>query len=587
MRGSKLSQNYIPQKIIQTKPFITVSAKGISNGLSDTFNDGADFGPDTLLNATSPSQYGPPFSNTSGIQEAIDYVSGLGGGKVYLKRGTYTVNTTIVVPSNIELAGEGRFVTVIEPSPTFAPIAYLSSINRNTLIYISNSSTTNVAVQNTSIHDLEINIPLSEMSNISGIYSNTQWQYVEIYNMYMINASCWNENMGPDSHNVAIRNFITINSDGSVIFYLNGTATGYTYHDILVENIFNYINQPVTDDRVAIIGNSPGLNGTSNYNQVHNIIVRNIFVYVSPSVTSGTVNGVKIDTGINTLITDILIDGVTYYGNASGGVSGNPVVAYINLSYGQYDRLIIRNIFALDTNGIYLQHAAGNIPGYNTSWTLIEGVEMYNVQGDAGIAIVTTTVPQAFDYILIKDFIIALGSATNSTNGTPVGVMLAGEAAGQGAYRVDVKDGMVINGYAAISNNVYNGGGFQSPPFSYTYVNVEDVHAQSTYTWWSMANAPGTSLVRIKPTLDNIPSVSTPTVPASGSALQNTNPYTVEVYLSGGSATKVQVTRGGTTYTVWSSSTASAIPPLTIRLDPGDSITLTYTTAPTWTWVPA
>jgi len=582
-----MSQNYIPQLVFRGKPYITVSAKGISNGLSDTLNDGADFGPDTLLNATAPNQYGPPYTQTAGIQEAINYVYGQGGGKVYIKAGTYTVNTTIVVPSNIELVGEGRFVTVIEPSPTFAPIAYLSMINRNALIYISNSSTTNAAVQNISIHDLEINIPLSEMSNISGIYSNTQWQYVEIYNMYMINASCWNENMGPDSHNVVIRNFITINSDGSVVFYLNGTATGQTYHDILIENIFNYINQPVTDDRVAFIGNSPGLNGTSNYNQVHNIIVRNIFVYVSPTVTSGLVNGVKVDTGINTLMTDILIDGVTYYGNASGGVSGSPVVAYINLSYGQYDRLIIRNIFALNTNGIYLQHAVGNIPGYNTSWTIIEGVEMYDVQGNAGIAIATVTVPQLFDYILIKNFIIELASAINTTNGTPVGIMLAGGAQAQGAYRVDVKDGMVINGYAAISNNVAAGGGIQSTPYSYNYVNVEDVHAQSTYTWWSIDNAPGTSLVRIRLTLDNIPSISTPTVPASGSALQNTNPYTVEVYLSGGLATQVQVTRGGTTYTVWSSSTAIAIPPLTIRLDPGDSITLTYTTAPTWTWVPA
>ena len=580
-----MSQNYIPQLVFRGKPYITVSPRGISNGLSDTLNDGADFGPDTLLGATSPSQYGPPFSNTSGIQEAIDYVTTLGGGKVYLKRGTYNVNTTVVVPSNIELAGEGRFLTAIEPSSTFAPNAYLSSISRNALIWLSSSQTTDATVLNTSIHDLEINIPLSEMGTINGIYSHVNWQFVEIYNMYMVNASCGNEAMAPDSHDITIRNFITINSSGPVYFYLNASNTGQTYHDILVENIFNYINQPVTDDRVAIIGNSPGLNGTSNYNQVHNIIVRNIFVYVSPSVTSGTVNGVKIDTGINTLITDILIDGVTYYGNASGGVSGNPVVAYINLSYGQYDRLIIRNIFALNTNDIYIQHAAGNIPGYNTSWMLIEGVEMYNVQGDAGIAIVTTTVPQAFDYILIKDFIIALGSATNSTNGTPVGVMLAGGAAGQGAYRVDVKDGMVINGYAAISNNVYNGGGFQSPPFSYTYVNVEDVHAQST--GYSLANVPGTSLVRIKPTLDNIPSISTPTVPASGTALQNTNPYTVEVYLSGGSATEVQVTRGGSTYTVWSSSTATAIPPLTIRLDPGNSITLTYTTAPTWTWVPA
>jgi len=83
------------------------------------------------------------------------------------------------------------------------------------------------------------------------------------------------------------------------------------------------------------------------------------------------------------------------------------------------------------------------------------------------------------------------------------------------------------------------------------------------------------------------PGVSTPAVPASGTAQSNTYPYPVEVYVSGGSATAVQVTRGGLTYTVWSSSTATAIPPLLVRLEPGDSIILTYSTAPSWTWLPA
>ena len=83
------------------------------------------------------------------------------------------------------------------------------------------------------------------------------------------------------------------------------------------------------------------------------------------------------------------------------------------------------------------------------------------------------------------------------------------------------------------------------------------------------------------------PSVSTPAVPSSGTAQQNTYPYSIEVYISGGSATAVQVTRQGSTYTVWSSSSATAIPPLLVRLEPGDSITITYSTAPSWTWVPA
>jgi len=83
------------------------------------------------------------------------------------------------------------------------------------------------------------------------------------------------------------------------------------------------------------------------------------------------------------------------------------------------------------------------------------------------------------------------------------------------------------------------------------------------------------------------PSTTTPAVPASGTAQSNTYPYPVEVYVSGGSATAVQVTRGGSTYTVWSSSTATTIPPLLIRLEPGDSIIITYSTAPSWSWLPA
>ena len=39
---------------------ITVSPKGIANDLSTIPNDGTDFWPDTMLNVTSPAQYGPP-----------------------------------------------------------------------------------------------------------------------------------------------------------------------------------------------------------------------------------------------------------------------------------------------------------------------------------------------------------------------------------------------------------------------------------------------------------------------------------------------------------------------------------------------
>ena len=82
-----------------------------------------------------------------------------------------------------------------------------------------------------------------------------------------------------------------------------------------------------------------------------------------------------------------------------------------------------------------------------------------------------------------------------------------------------------------------------------------------------------------------LPAISTPSVPASGTAQSNSNPYPVKVYVNGGAITEIQITIGSNTYTVYSNSTASAVYE-GFTLPAGASITLTYTTAPTWSWVP-
>jgi len=86
----------IPFRLVKGKPSVVVSAKGMSNGLSDIYNDGADFGPDTMLGATAPDQYGPPYTNTSGIQEAINYVFNQGGGEIVLGEGVFEMDADYV-----------------------------------------------------------------------------------------------------------------------------------------------------------------------------------------------------------------------------------------------------------------------------------------------------------------------------------------------------------------------------------------------------------------------------------------------------------------------------------------------------------
>ena len=80
--------------------------------------------------------------------------------------------------------------------------------------------------------------------------------------------------------------------------------------------------------------------------------------------------------------------------------------------------------------------------------------------------------------------------------------------------------------------------------------------------------------------------LTTPAVPASGTAQENTNPYPVDVYINGGTVTEIQITKNGTAYTAFSNSTGVAFSGQHFPLNPLDSITVTYSTAPTWEWVP-
>lgn len=54
------------------------------------------------------------FGDASDIQSAIDYVSGLGGGTVFIKSGTYLMTADIVIPSNITLEGEDNDSVIID-----------------------------------------------------------------------------------------------------------------------------------------------------------------------------------------------------------------------------------------------------------------------------------------------------------------------------------------------------------------------------------------------------------------------------------------------------------------------------------------
>ena len=75
---------------------VHVTSKGIINGLSVLPNDGTGwFGPDTTEGATAPGQYGSPYTQSTGTQEALTRVNMNGGGEIYVQKGFYPISVPL------------------------------------------------------------------------------------------------------------------------------------------------------------------------------------------------------------------------------------------------------------------------------------------------------------------------------------------------------------------------------------------------------------------------------------------------------------------------------------------------------------
>lgn len=91
---------------IHGRPSITVSPKGLTLGTSEYLNDGADFGPDSVVGG-SPGETGTPKSSTGGWAEAIAYAS---AGSRLVSSGAGTVDwggtvLTVKKPLHIDMTG--------------------------------------------------------------------------------------------------------------------------------------------------------------------------------------------------------------------------------------------------------------------------------------------------------------------------------------------------------------------------------------------------------------------------------------------------------------------------------------------------
>ena len=144
---------------------IIVSSKGVANGLSEDFNDGWDFGPDSYdPNSTAKI----PYTQSDGVGDALQYA----------------INNPIMYSSDVggywipEVHLTGGYFTISNPIVLNVPYRIMNL----TLKGIDSMSPYIGCVFNTTLSDeypYAININSSDVTNITDI--NIQWEHFQVY----------------------------------------------------------------------------------------------------------------------------------------------------------------------------------------------------------------------------------------------------------------------------------------------------------------------------------------------------------------------------------------------------------------------
>ena len=177
-------------------PGITVSSKGIANGLSTEYNDGYDFGPDSYNPSVTS---GVPLTQTSGIQEAVNYAEATAesGNKplvMFAGDGSipFSINSEIQITttSGITLKCGARMGISIVPSSSFSD-SYLFNLSNASITfenitfqngtskigYLENTNATNGFDYH--FHNCYFGASPFNMVNFNNEASNSRYEFID------------------------------------------------------------------------------------------------------------------------------------------------------------------------------------------------------------------------------------------------------------------------------------------------------------------------------------------------------------------------------------------------------------------------
>ena len=378
---------------LQGKPNIEVSSKGIVNGLSNIPNDGVDFGPDTTSGATALGQYGGTYTETTGIQEAVNYIStfyqvtlGSTMPVLHLLNQHYYLSTDVVFPAVVKaqittwsIVGEGRFNTDItldsgcEYGLNFSGLQPYEGSGANitlqglTIRVVGSSITSHVNAQlpsgsgNNEFSAYDIQIAGSSTYGIA--ISNVQLVTCDLFdNADILSSAGWMTFGG------VIETITLLRQSAFSAIFVNCTSLNYFRFNSIFSDVAIIFNDPV--QTVEIEGenhNQITYQGAAN---VKFIRLRN-YTYINASVSSPF----YVNTGYQPIVE---VDGfyynipsgtVPFYELGSGGV--NPVMSSV------------KNVFNIGTGTITMPPTSITLPANPPiSGTVYQNTNPYDIEID-------------------------------------------------------------------------------------------------------------------------------------------------------------------------------------------------------------
>ena len=373
---------YVAYKEKVKVPNVIVSAKGVANGLSEEYNDGWDFGPDSYNPSVTS---GVPLTQTSGIQEAINYVTTQGVGKIMLK-GQFDISNAPLIedPNN-----PGQYCQL------YLPYVELNNVNSGGLsIGIDSVGTSNIPFYISQA----IKTPLNATYILSN-YSGTENMTV----FYQMHGPS-DVRGGQSEISLSIGSLIVFSYPKSNINGIDLSATIHVSAENLVavtSNMLSYTGLPTEYGGTGINLQLTGYGGTKIFGHIvvggYNIgLIPNVHTSIQKYSTYFISTGIQINSDVLNTNSNYLAY-IGYYDLQTTGIAINIITGKIGISAMSYGDVETTSgyfftyqyhiqVLAGNTGSAYINYMVVNVTGVSTTNVLGTPtvVPALNIQGAFG-----------------------------------------------------------------------------------------------------------------------------------------------------------------------------------------------------------